>query len=59
MVHYKSYMLSLRPQSLCLGDTKKEFQKIAIVEAAYGELLFNRNLKPVLRFKGLGLLYTC
>ena len=41
MMHYKYYLLSLRPQSLCLGDTKKEFQKIVFAQAAYSELLFN------------------
>ena len=41
MVHYKCYLLSLRPQSLYLGDTRKEFQKIVFVQAAHSELLFN------------------
>ena len=41
MVHYKGYLLSLRPQSFYLGNTRKEFQKIVFVQAAHGELLFN------------------
>ena len=47
MVHYKCYLLSLRPQSFYLGDTRQEFQKIVFVQAAHSELLFNWNLKPV------------